>query len=115
MKTPLPLLVSGLGIAQIVSWSSLYYLIFVPGDSMQRELGVPGPVLLAAFTLGLLISGMAAPTVGRLMEAHGHALCCAAVWCWGWSPSCSWLAPAALQDCLRVHRWRAWLNTNPNP
>ncbi|MDB5760782.1 MAG: hypothetical protein JWM30_4071 [Burkholderia sp.] len=71
MKAPLPLLVSGLGVAQIVSWGSLYYPISVLGDSMQRDLGVTSTVLFAAFTLSLLISGLAAPAIGRLMEAYG--------------------------------------------
>src|ERR1700712_2656732 len=71
MKAPLPLLVSGLGIAQIVSWGSLYYPISVLGESMQRDIGVSSTVLFAAFTLSLLISGLAAPMVGRLMEVYG--------------------------------------------
>jgi MFS family permease len=71
MKPSLPLLVSGLGVAQIVSWGSLYYPISVLGDSMQRDLGVSSTVLFAAFTMSLLISGLAAPAVGRLMEALG--------------------------------------------
>ena len=71
MKAPLPLLVSGLGIAQIVSWGSLYYPIAVLGESMQRDIGVSSTVLFAAFTLSLLISGLAAPMIGKLMEAHG--------------------------------------------
>lgn len=71
VRTSLPLLVSGLGIAQIVSWGSFYYPIAVLGDSMQRDLGMTSTVLFAAFTLSLLISGLAAPTVGKLMEAHG--------------------------------------------
>lgn len=78
MKASLPLLVSGLGIAQIVSWGSLYYPISVLGDSMQRDLGVSATVLFAAFTLSLLISGMAAPHIGRLMDARGpRAVMCA--------------------------------------
>ena len=78
MKAPLPVLVSGLGIAQIVSWGSLYYPISVLGDTMQRDLGVSSTVLFAAFTLSLLISGMAAPTVGKLMDTHGaRAVLCA--------------------------------------
>lgn len=87
MKAPLPLLVPGLGIAQVVSWGSLYYPISVLGDAMQRDLGVSSTVLFAAFTLSLLISGMAAPTVGKLMDAHGAR----AVLCGG-----SLLAMAAL-------------------
>lgn len=78
MKAPLPLLVSGLGIAQIVSWGSLYYPISVLGDSMQRDLGVSSTLLFAAFTASLLISGLTAPAVGSLMEASGaRAVLCA--------------------------------------
>ena len=71
MKAPLAAVVSGLGVAQIISWGSLYYPIAVLGESMQRDLGVTPALLFAAFTVSLLISGMAAPMVGRLMEAHG--------------------------------------------
>ncbi len=71
MKAPLAAVVSGLGVAQIISWGSLYYPIAVLGESMQRDLGVTSALLFAAFTLSLLISGMAAPLVGRLIEAHG--------------------------------------------
>ena len=74
MKVRLPLLVSGLGVAQIISWGSLYYPISVLGESMQRDLGVTPTMLFAAFTVSLLISGMVAPTVGRLMEARGARL-----------------------------------------
>ena len=78
MKAPLPILVSGMGIAQIVSWGSLYYPVSVLGESMQRELGVSATVLFAALTSSLLISGIAAPKIGRLMEAHGpRAVLCA--------------------------------------
>ena len=35
MKAPLPLLISGLGIAQIVSWGSLYYPIAVLPPVLQ--------------------------------------------------------------------------------
>lgn len=71
MTRPLTLVVSGLGIAQIISWGSLYYPIAVLGERMQQDLQVSSSVLFAAFTLSLSISGLAAPAVGRLMEAHG--------------------------------------------
>jgi len=71
MKSPLTVIVSGLGIAQIISWGSLYYPIAVLGERMQQDLQISSSTLFAAFTLSLAISGMAAPTVGRLMEAHG--------------------------------------------
>lgn len=71
MKAPLAAVVSGLGVAQIISWGSLYYPIAVLGKSMQRDLGVTPALLFAAITLCLLIFGMATGMVGRLMEAHG--------------------------------------------
>jgi len=71
MKRSLTVVVSGLGIAQIISWGSLYYPIAVLGERMQQDLQISSSVLFAAFTLSLSISGLAAPAVGRLMEAHG--------------------------------------------
>lgn len=71
MNRPLPVIVSGLGIAQIISWGSLYYPIAVLGERMQQDLEISSSTLFAAFTLSLAISGMAAPAVGRLMQAHG--------------------------------------------
>lgn len=71
MNRPLTVVVSGLGIAQIISWGSLYYPIAVLGERMQQDLQVSSSILFAAFTLSLSISGLAAPAVGRLMEAHG--------------------------------------------
>lgn len=71
MNRPLTVVVSGLGIAQIISWGSLYYPIAVLGERMQQDLQVSSNILFAAFTLSLSISGLAAPAVGRLMEAHG--------------------------------------------
>ncbi|MFS0755827.1 MFS transporter [Noviherbaspirillum sp. 1P10PC] len=71
MNRPLTVVVSGLGIAQIITWGSLYYPIAVLGERMQQDLQVSSNILFAAFTLSLSISGLAAPAVGRLMEAHG--------------------------------------------
>jgi MFS family permease len=81
MNRPLTVVVSGLGIAQIISWGSLYYPIAVLGERMQQDLQVSSSILFAAFTLSLSISGLAAPTVGRLMEAHGarRVLCSGSV------------------------------------
>lgn len=64
-------IVPALGMAQIVSWGSLYYAIAVLGDNMQRDLGV-GPVMLyGAFTASLVLSGFAAPYIGRTIDARG--------------------------------------------
>ena len=64
-------LVFGLGIAQIVSWGSLYYSISVLGVPMRAEIGVSEVFLFGAFTAGLLVSGALSPMVGRLIDRKG--------------------------------------------
>ena len=97
MKASLPFLVSGPGMARIVSRGSLYYPIAVLGESMPRDIGVSSTVLFAAFKLSSLSSGLAAPMVGTLVDAHGaRTVLCARSLLGRWVHCCSWLAPAAL-------------------
>src|SRR6266498_808394 len=51
--------VCALGIAQIVSWGTLFYTIAVLGGAMRTELGVSDVMLFGSFTAGLLVSGLA--------------------------------------------------------
>jgi predicted MFS family arabinose efflux permease len=67
-------LITALGIAQIISWGSLFYAIGVLGASMRSELGVSELFLFSAFTGGLLVSGFLAPTMGRLIDRRGGRL-----------------------------------------
>ncbi|MDB5796849.1 MAG: hypothetical protein JWP36_751 [Paucimonas sp.] len=67
----LAVVISALGCAQIISWGSLYYSIAVLGESMRRELGVSSSLLFGAFTFSLLVSGLAAPSIGRAIDARG--------------------------------------------
>jgi MFS family permease len=64
-------LVSALGIAQIVSWGTLFYAIGVLGKPMCAELGVTELFLFSAFTAGLLVSGTLAPVMGRQIDRRG--------------------------------------------
>jgi MFS family permease len=68
---PLTPLVSALGVAQIVSWGSLFYAIGVLGPAMRSELGVSELFLFGAFTAGLLVSGTLAPAAGRAIDRRG--------------------------------------------
>jgi MFS family permease len=68
---PIGALVSALGIAQIISWGSLFYAIGVLGPAMTRDLGVSELFLFSAFTAGLLVSGALSPRVGRMVDRHG--------------------------------------------
>jgi len=64
-------LVSSLGIAQIISWGSLFYAIGVMGPAMRRDLGVSELFLFGAFSAALLASGTLAPFAGRLIDRCG--------------------------------------------
>ena len=67
-------LVSALGVAQIVSWGTLFYSIAVLGPPMAREIGVSDVVLYGSFTSGLFLSGIASPWVGIRIDRHGGRL-----------------------------------------
>jgi MFS family permease len=68
---PVSLLVSALGIAQIVSWGTLFYAIGVLGRAMERDLGLTSLFVFGSFTAGLLVSGVMAPMAGRWVDARG--------------------------------------------
>jgi hypothetical protein len=63
--------ITALGIAQIISWGSLFYAIGVLGSAMRRDIGVSELFLFTTFTLSLLVSGTLAPRVGRLIDGRG--------------------------------------------
>ena len=65
--------VVALGVAQIVSWGTLFYTIAVLGAGMRADTGVSDALLFGAFSAGLFLSGAASPAVGRWIDAgHGR-------------------------------------------
>jgi predicted MFS family arabinose efflux permease len=73
MRTPMRLrwVVPVLGIAQIISWGSLYYPIAVLGGAIRDDLGIGDIAVFGSFTVGLFVSGLAAPAAGRLVDTRG--------------------------------------------
>lgn len=63
--------VIALGIAQIISWGTLFYTIAVLGPALREAAGVPDVVLFGFYSLGLVVSGLAAPAIGRAIDARG--------------------------------------------
>jgi MFS family permease len=63
--------VCALGVAQIISWGTLFYTIAVLGSAMRRELGLSDIFLFGSFTAGLFLSGMVSPFVGRHIDRGG--------------------------------------------
>lgn len=63
--------VGALAITEPVSWGILFYGFGVMLTPMQRELGWSQAALTGAFSLMLLVSGIAAVPVGRWLDQHG--------------------------------------------
>ncbi|NDP42988.1 MAG: MFS transporter, partial [Aromatoleum sp.] len=63
--------VCALGVAQIVSWGTLFYTPAVLGTAMRMDLGVGDVALFGSFTAGLFLSGLVSPFVGRQIDARG--------------------------------------------
>ncbi len=68
---PLTIAVPALGVAQIISWGSLYYSIAVLGQDMRLGAGASETALFGGFALGLMLSGLAAPAIGKWVDARG--------------------------------------------
>ena len=107
-------LVCALGVAQIVSWGTLFYSVAVLGPPMAHELGVGDVALYGSFTAGLFVSGIASPWIGRRIDRHGGrgalaggsvlgAIACAllASAAGAWTMLAGWLvAGVAMAACL---------------
>lgn len=59
------------GLGQCVSWGVLYYAFGVLIVPVERDLATPRWVVVGAFSLALLVSAMASPHVGKLVD-RGH-------------------------------------------
>ena len=62
---------SGLGIAQLIAWGTIYYAIAVLSEPMQRDLALSRSEFYGLFTWSLALSGLLAPWAGRLVDRIG--------------------------------------------
>jgi MFS family permease len=63
--------VSAIGVAQILAWGSSYYLLAVLAGPVVADTGWPLTWLMGALSSGMLVSGLASPRVGHLIDRHG--------------------------------------------
>jgi predicted MFS family arabinose efflux permease len=63
--------ICALGIAQIVSWGSLYYAFSFLITPLMQASGADKPSVFAAFSFGLLVSGLLSAPVGALIDRVG--------------------------------------------
>jgi len=64
-------MISILAVTQIISWGSLYYAFTILAPAMGRELALPASVLYGAFSLSILVAGLAATPVGMAIDRTG--------------------------------------------
>ena len=60
-----------LAVTEVTSWGVLYYAFAVFLVPMQAELGWSKTAITGAYSMGLLVSGLAAPLVGRWLDQRG--------------------------------------------
>ena len=60
-----------LGTAQTLAWASTYYLPAILAAPIARELGVSVATVFAAFSAGLVITGILGPRAGRAIDTLG--------------------------------------------
>ncbi|TJV07409.1 MAG: MFS transporter [Mesorhizobium sp.] len=64
-------IVTTLGLTQIMAWGSSYYLPAVIGPAVSARTGWPFPWVIGSLSLGLLVAGLISPHVGAAIERHG--------------------------------------------
>lgn len=62
---------AGLGIVMILSWGSTYYLLAVLAGPIRADTGWSAGTITAGVSVGLLISGLAAPRIAALIQREG--------------------------------------------
>lgn len=64
-------IVATLGSTQTLAWASSYYLPGVLAAPIAKDIGLSTPWIYAALSLGLGVSAVLGPTLGRMIDARG--------------------------------------------
>lgn len=62
---------TALGIAQVISWGSFYYAFALLMRPLGARLQVDGAVVVGAFSLALLVTGLLSAAAGAWIDRHG--------------------------------------------
>ena len=65
------IVVTALGVTQILAWGSTFYLLAVLASHIARDTGWGYDWVVAGASVGLLVAGVVSPRVGRFISSHG--------------------------------------------
>ncbi len=65
------LLITALGVVQILMWGSTFYLLAVLAPAIVAETGWPSRWVIGGITIGLITAGLISPRVGRVIDRRG--------------------------------------------
>ena len=63
--------ITALGLTQILAWGSSYYLLAVLAPAIAADTGWPLPWVVGGLALGLIAAGLVSPRVGRAIDHRG--------------------------------------------
>ena len=63
--------ITALGIAQILAWGTSFYFPAVFAEPIVAETGWSLGLVVAGTSIGLLTAGLISPQVGRIIDTHG--------------------------------------------
>lgn len=63
--------VAALGLAQLISWGTTYYLIGGFGEQISADLGWSRDIVYGGFAAALLVMGLTSPLAGRWVDSSG--------------------------------------------
>src|SRR5450759_2209873 len=65
------LVITALGIAQILAWGTSFYFPAVFAEPIVRDTGWSLGYVIGGTSIGLLVAGLISPQVGRVIDRHG--------------------------------------------
>ena len=63
--------IAALGVTQIISWGSTYYILTILAGPIGRDLGLSPGMVAMGMSLLTLVSAACGPFAGRMMDLHG--------------------------------------------
>jgi nitrate/nitrite transporter NarK len=68
---PLWLIITGLGITQIIGWGTVFFIIGTLSPDIAASTGWSQTLIFGAFTASLLVGAVVAKPCGRLIDTYG--------------------------------------------